>query len=132
MRLSARYYRDTFGIRAITLGTEWIQQVGSWTVTPSLRYTTQSAADFYHGPPFPSGFVPGQPYSADQRLSAFGAITPGIKIAKAFPDGWRVDLKAEYYEQKGSWRSLIGSDNSGRELLPVKAQFYQVGLSKTF
>ena len=101
-------------LHAITLGplgTEWVQQVGSWTATPSLRYTTQSAADFYYGPPFPSGFVPGQPYSADQRLSAFGAITPGIKVAKAFPYGWKVDLKAEYYEQKGSWRTLIGSDN---------------------
>lgn len=132
LRLSARYYRDTFGVRAITLGTEWVQQVGSWSVTPSLRYYTQSAADFYYGPPFPSGFVPGQPYSADQRLSSFGAFTPGIKVAKAFPDGWKVDLKAEYYEQKAGWRTLIGSDNRGRELLPVKAQFYQVGLSKTF
>jgi hypothetical protein len=132
LRLSARYYRDTFGIRAITLGTEWVQQIGSWTVTPSLRHYAQSAADFYHGPPFPAGFVPGQPYSADQRLSAFGAFTPGIKITKSFAAGWRVDFKAEYYEQRNNWRSLIGGGNSGKELLPLKAQFYQAGLSKTF
>ncbi len=132
LRLSARYYRDTFGIRAITLGTEWVQQVGSWTVTPSLRYTTQSAADFYYGPPFPVGFVPGQSYSADQRLSAFGALTPGIKLGKLFADGWRVDFKAEYYEQRSNWHSLIGGGNSGTDLLPLKAQFYQVGLGKNF
>ena len=30
-RVSARYYRDSFGIRAITLGLEWVQQAGrSW------------------------------------------------------------------------------------------------------
>lgn len=132
LRLSARYYRDTFGIRAIALGTEWVQQAGSWTVTPSLRYYTQSAADYYHGPPFPTGFVPGQPYSADQRLSAFGAITPGIKISQSFADGWHADFKAEYYEQRGNWRSLVGSGDNGRDLLPVKAQFYQVGLGKHF
>lgn len=132
LRLSARYYRDTFGIRAITLGTEWVQQVGSWTVTPGLRYYAQSAADFYYGPPFPSGFVPGQPYSADQRLSAFGAITTGFKVAKSFADGWRIDFKAEYYEQRGNWRRLIGDGDSGRDLLPLKAQFYQVGLGRNF
>ena len=132
LRLSARYYRDTFGIRAIALGTEWVQQAGSWTVTPGLRYYTQSAADFYFGPPFPQGFVPGQVYSADQRLSAFGALTPGIKIAKALPDGWRVDFKFEYYEQRSNWRGLIGGGNSGQDLLPLKAQFYQVGLGKNF
>ena len=132
LRLSARYYRDTFGIRAVTLGAEWVQQAGSWTVTPSLRYYAQGAADFYRGPPFPVGFVFGQPYSADQRLSAFGALTPGLKIAKALPDGWHVDFKAEYYEQRSDWRRLVGANNSGRDLLPLKAQFYQVGLGKNF
>lgn len=132
LRLSARYYRDTFGIRALTLGAEWVQQVGSWSVTPSLRYYAQSAADFYHGPPFPVGFVPGQVYSADQRLSAFGALTSGIKIGKSFADGWRIDFKAEHYEQRGSWRRLIGSGNNGGDLPPLKAQFYQVGLGKAF
>jgi hypothetical protein len=132
LRLSARYYRDTFGVRAVTLGAEWMQQFGSWTLTPSLRYYTQSAADFYHGPPFPTGFVPGQTYAADQRLSAFGALTPGIKIGKSFADGWRADFKAEYYEQRGKWRSLVGGGNGGGGLLPLKAQFYQVGLGKDF
>lgn len=131
LRLSARYYRDTFGIRAITLGSEWVQQLGSWTITPGLRYYTQSAADFYHGPPFPTGFALNQPYSADQRLSAFGAVTAGLKIARTFADGWRIDFKVEHYEQRNNWRALVGSD-SGKDLLPLKAQFYQVGLGKSF
>ena len=132
LRLSARYYSDTFGIRAITLGTEWVEQVGSWTVTPGLRYYTQSAADFYHGPPFPVGFVPGQFYSADQRMSAFGALSLGIRVGKSFAGGWSVDFKAEYYEQRSDWRRLVDASNSAKDLLPLKAQFYLMGLGKTF
>ncbi|MEO7761910.1 MAG: DUF3570 domain-containing protein [Casimicrobiaceae bacterium] len=130
-RLSARYYRDTFGIRALALQTEWVQPIASWTITPSLRYYTQSAADFYHGPPFPQGFKLNQPYSADQRLSAFGAITAGVKIARSFADGWHVDVKAEYYEQRSDWRRLFAGDGT-KPLRPFKAQFYQVGLGKDF
>ena len=77
--LSARYYRDTWGIRAITLGRRVGAAVWPWTLTPAFRYYTQGAADFYRGPPFPVGFVSGRPYSADQRFSAFGAITAGIQ-----------------------------------------------------
>ena len=135
LRLSARYYRDTFGIRAATLGAEWVQSYGAWSLTPSFRYYTQSAADFYHGPPFPIGFAFGKPYSADQRLSAFGAITPGIKLARSFTGGWHVDVKAEYYEQRNDWRRLVDAGDGGKgsaDLKPVKAQFYQFGIGKDF
>ena len=60
-----------------------------------MRYYTQSAADFYHDPPFPEGFVAGQPYTADTRLSAFGAITAGLRLAKSFRGGVTVDVRAE-------------------------------------
>ena len=131
-RVSARYYRDSFGIRAITLGLEWVQQAGPWAVTPSLRYYAQSAADFYHGPPFPVGFAFGKPYSADQRLSAFGAITSGVKLSRSFADGWHTDFKTEFYEQRNDWRRLVGAGNGGADLKPLKALFYQVGVGKEF
>ena len=55
----------------------WYQPLPhGFAVTPSLRYYTQSAAYFYYGPPLGNGFVPGQPYTADTRLAAFGALTP--------------------------------------------------------
>ncbi|MEO8133720.1 MAG: DUF3570 domain-containing protein [Betaproteobacteria bacterium] len=133
LRLSARYYRDTFGVRALTAGAEWVQAYGAWTITPSLRYYTQGAADFYFGPPFPTGFRPGQPYSADQRLSSFGALTPGIKIARAFPDGWHADFKFEHYQQRNDWASLF--DDNGRnakDLKPMRANFFQFGIGKNF
>ena len=60
------------------LEASWVQPLpGGFTLTPTLRYLTQSAADFYHDPPFPQGSVPGELYTADTRLSAFGAITAG-------------------------------------------------------
>ena len=130
LRLSARYYRDTFGVRALAFTSEWVQPIGSWTVTPSLRYYTQSAADFYYEPPFPLGFKLNQLYSADERLSAFCAVTVGLKVAKTFADGWRADVKAEFYEQRNDWRRFVGNDS--QPLKPMRALFYQVGLGKDF
>ncbi|MBK8162153.1 MAG: DUF3570 domain-containing protein [Gammaproteobacteria bacterium] len=48
LHLNYRYFQDDWGIRAHTLQTEWVQPVGdSWTLSPRLRYYSQSAADFY-------------------------------------------------------------------------------------
>jgi len=140
LRSSYRYYSDDWDVKAHTFVFEWAQGLrGGWTVTPSLRYTTQSAANFYYDPvydpllgaPFPPGYLqnPSAFYTSDQRLSAFGAFTPGIKLAKAFTGGWIVDGKAEYYEQRATWR-LGGDGSPGLEAF--KAQIYQVGVTKKF
>ena len=140
LRTSYRYYHDDWEINAHTGTIEWAQDLPhGFTLTPSLRYTTQSAAFFYYDPvydaalgaPFPPGYAmnPNAFYTSDQRLSAFGGITPGLKLAKSFPGGWTVDGRAEYYEQRGDWR--IGGDGSPG-LQDFKAQLYQVGVSKKF
>ena len=140
LRSSYRYYRDNWEINAHTGTVEWAQELPhGFTLTPSLRYTTQSAAYFYYdpvydaalGPPFPPGYAanPSAFYTADQRLSAFGGISPGIKVQKDFAGGWSIDGKAEYYEQRGDWR--LGGDGSPG-LQDFKAQLYQVGVTKKF
>lgn len=140
LRSSYRYYRDDWNVRAHTFQFEWSQGLrDGWTVTPSLRYTTQSAAEFYYdpiydpllGPPFPPGFLanPNAYYTSDQRLSGFGGLTPGIKVAKAFGSGWLVDAKAEYYEQRADWK-VGGNGSPGLE--NFKAQMYQLGVTKKF
>ena len=140
LRTSYRYYHDDWEINAHTGTIEWAQELPhGFTLTPSVRYTTQSAAFFYYDPvydaalgaPFPPGYAmnPNAFYTSDQRLSAFGGITPGLKLAKSFPGGWTVDGRAEYYEQRGDWR--IGGDGSPG-LQDFKAQLYQVGVSKKF
>jgi Protein of unknown function (DUF3570) len=142
LRTSYRYYRDSFAINAHTLGFEWVQPVASrFTVTPSLRFYSQSAARFYYDPvydpdpnvgaPYPPGYFtnPPQFISPDQRLSAFGAITVGLKLGVQLAPDWSADLKGERYEQRSSWR--VGGDGS-TGLDPFSATFVQVGLNKRF
>lgn len=122
-RTSYRYFGDTYGIRAHTLLQEYAHEfAGGWTVTPSLRAHTQSAAHFYFdpvydpvfGPPFPPAFdFRAQRHStADQRLSAFGALTLGLKVEKAIGEDSSVEVKLEQYKQRGAWR-LFGSGSPG-------------------
>jgi hypothetical protein len=109
---------------------EWYQPLpAAFAVTPTLRYYTQSAADFFYGPPLGNGFVPGQPYTPDTRLSAFGALTVGVKLERAFADGWAADISVSYYRQRSDWR-IFGSGSEG--ILPFSARWIAVGLSKTF
>lgn len=140
LRASYRYYRDTWEVVASTLTVDWAQTLPQgWVLTPGLRYTTQSAAFFYYDPiydpvlgePFPPGYLanPTAYYTSDQRLSAFGGITAGLKVSKALAAGWLIDGKAEYYEQRADWR-LGGEGSPGLETF--KAQMYQVGVSRKF
>ena len=39
--------------------------------------TRRAAANFYHDPPFPKGFVPGEPYTADTRLVGVRRVHAG-------------------------------------------------------
>jgi hypothetical protein len=139
-RLGYRYYSDSYRIRAHTLEAEYVQPfAGGWSVTPELRLYTQSAAYFYYDPvydatlgaPFPPGFGPGgdpnRLSSPDQRLSGFGAVTVGLKLAKQIGKLWTVDLKVEGYEQHGSWR-LFHDGSPG--LAPLRARILQVGLTR--
>ncbi|MGH8850914.1 MAG: DUF3570 domain-containing protein [Casimicrobiaceae bacterium] len=129
LSLSYRYVRDSFGSDSHTVEAAWFQPLADgWSVKPALRYYTQAAADFYFDPPFPQGFSFDRPYTADTRLSAFGALTPGITVAKLLPDGWSVDLKVEFYRQRAAWRPGGGSPG----LEPLSARWIQTGISKTF
>ena len=136
LRSGFRFYRDTFGINAQTATIEWVKPLGEkFSVTPSMRYHTQSAAKFYFDPvydpnigePFPVGSP--THFSPDTRLSAFGALTIGVKLGWKFADQWAADLKFERYEQRANWR-LGGGGSPG--LSPFYAQFWQVGLSRAF
>lgn len=133
LRSSYRYYQDSFGIHAHTLGEEWVQPLGDSLVwTSGLRYDTQSAANFYFDPP-PSGPFPAIPdgaYSSlDQRLSAFGSITLDQKLAWNIGRHWTFDIKGEYSEQRSNLR-LIGTGSPGLD--PFRYYAFQVGVAYTF
>ncbi len=136
LRTSYRWYADNYAIRAHTLGVEYVQPLPQgWTVTPLLRLYSQNAAKFYipadiSGSPFP----PNPPedattYTEDQRLSAFGARTFGLKAAKSFAGGWLADIKLEQYMQRAAWK-WGGGGSAG--LAPFRARSLQLGLSRTF
>lgn len=130
LRLAYRYIDDSFGADSHMFELAWTQSLPQgWSVTPTLRYYTQSAAFFYYDPPFPQGLVLGQPYTADTRLSAFGAVTAGVKVVKQFDDGWSADLKVDFYRQRSSWRA---GGNGSPGLLPFSARWIMVGIGKTF
>lgn len=139
LRLHYRYFRDSFGIRAHALGGEYERPLaGGWSVTPSLRLYSQSAADFYFDPvyhplfgePYPPGYVFGSstPVTADQRMAAFGAATLGLKLAREI-GGWTAYIKAEQYRQMSSWR-WTGSGSPG--LARFDARSWQVGAVRTW
>lgn len=136
LRWSYRFHTDNYGVDAHTLGLEYAQPLGAgFSVMPLLRLYTQGAARFYvdanlSGSPFPPNPPAGALYSSeDQRLSAFGARTVGIKLARQWDSGWQADIKLEHYEQRGAWR-LFGTGSAG--LAPFRARSLQVGVAHPF
>ncbi len=144
VRSSYRLYNDSFGVSSNTVGVDWVQSAGKWTITPGVRYYTQRAAKFYFDgiadasgkydaagtQAIAQGYIgTGKIFSADQRLSAYGAITASIRVDYAITDQTTVDFKYERYQQKSSYR--LGG-NGSPYIDPFNAQFVQVGLSTKF
>jgi len=130
LKLLYRYLHDSWGSISNTLEATWYQPLPrGFSVVPSVRYYTQSAANFYYNPPFPEGFVPGQDYTADTRLSAFGAFTVGATLGATLSDGWSATLKVDFSRQKSAWR--IGGSGSP-DIEPFSARWILLGFSKVF
>jgi len=131
LQLSYRLLFDSFGSTSNALGVAWVQALPWYgiSVTPSVRFYTQTAADFYKNPPFPKGYVEGQDYSADTRLASFGALTAGLIVGAPLWDGWNVSLRADYYRQDPDWQ-VFGSGSPG--IQTFSARWFQVNLTRNF
>ena len=130
LRLAYRYLHDSFGDDSHMVEAAWFQPLpAAFAVTPLVRYYTQSAADFFYGPPLGNGFVPDQPYTPDNRLAAYGAFTVALKLERQFGDGLSADLSLQYYQQRPGWRSF-GSGSAGID--PFSARWISVGITKSF
>ena len=134
MRLNYRYYSDSWNIKGHTLGLEYVQPLGNgWAIMPLLRVYSQSAARFYvesdpSTAPFPPNPPAGAIYSSeDQRVSAFGAHTFGLKVSKQLNADWLLDVKLEQYGQRAAWR-LFGEGSPG--LADFNARSIQLGISR--
>ena len=136
LKTSYRYYDDSWGIQSHMFNVEFVKPFANhWTVMPYARLYTQSAASFFvnadsSGLPFPPNpSLDASYYTEDQRMSAFGAHTYGVKVSKALDQDTTVDLKVEQYQQRAGWR-LFGAGSPGLD--PFTAKSIQFGLSHYF
>jgi len=139
LRLSTRLHQDSFAIRSLMLQGEYSHPAGNgWFITPMMRYYSQTHAYFFSAPnplqpsqpQIPAGTLLGiSPLSFDQRLSAFGAITAGVKVEKRLASQTTLDMRFDQYEQRNGW-SLLQSPTKG--LANFKAQIVQLGITHKF
>jgi hypothetical protein len=100
--LSLRYFKDDWGVSSKTAEfSERINLGSAFYVEPSVRWYSQSAANFFH-----YYLVSGQTLPAyatsDTRLGAFTAETFGAKLGFILNKRSELYLKAEYYSQAGN------------------------------
>jgi hypothetical protein len=127
LHLDYRLFTDSWGIKAHTFEGTWRQPIGAgFTLTPSVRYYTQTAARFYRpfflfDQPFP-GHLGGGPldwsqikaldFSSDARLSAFGALSGGLTLEKQLREGLKAEIGYEYYTHRGDLKLGGGGEGS--------------------
>ncbi|GAB6048578.1 hypothetical protein JCM19379_24080 [Methyloparacoccus murrellii] len=112
-----RFFIDSWGISAHTFDVDWVQPIGEWSVTPRFRYYSQNAASFYEpyflfsgaAPTAPSGQfnlagVPLDAYSSDYRLSAYGALSTGVTVARPLGKALAFEAGFEFYTHSGDLR----------------------------
>ena len=103
-----QYYFDTWDISSHTLALSWHQQMfGRFKLIPSLRYYSQSAADFYT-PFFAVAPAAGEEASSDFRLSAYGSIAFGIAGEYHFQTRWTGDRD---WIAKLGWQTYFSSED---------------------
>ncbi len=108
------FFHDDWGINAHTFAADWVQPLGAgWSVTPRIRYYSQSAADFYAPYVVLDGtqHLPNN-FSSDQRLSAYGALSGGLTVSKQLAKGLRLEGGIEYYTHQGAMNIGSGGEDS--------------------
>jgi Protein of unknown function (DUF3570) len=120
LHFNYNFAHDDWGINAHTFEADWVQPLGAgWSVTPRIRYYSQSAADFYTTGIFTSfqyddlnRIILPKSYSSDQRLSGFGTLSGGLTLAKQFSKGISLETGFEYYTHQGSLKIGGGGEQA--------------------
>lgn len=125
LSLDYRYFFDDWEVDSQTLGLAWQQNFGQyWSLTPSLRFYRQSAAEFY-GLVF-AALPEGEFYSSDYRLADFNANTYGLRLQYRNPT-WLLALSWEEYRTGEA--GLLGK---GENANPGQVDFSLVTLEMEF
>ena len=134
--MSLRYMADSWRVHSDTalLRLRWSFSDRSQYLEPNVRWYRQTAADFYTPFIVSAENAPISGYeSSDFRLSAFRAITYGLKYAVklrgiAGRDDSEFSVRAEYYQQTINARIAAPAGLQGLDLYPgLKAILVQVG-----
>ena len=94
-----RFFTTDWGTESHTLDMSWYQNLGKWQVTPTVRYYTQTAANFfknYYLAPRADGY-----YSSDYRLSDYDAISARLTVTREF-NNFRLYGMYENYDSGSS------------------------------
>ena len=127
---SYRFYHDSYGIFAHTVGVTWHQMFGRHLIVePLFRFYEQSAASFYttsipiNFPQYLSYNGGGYPYynSSDYRLSNFYSTDCGLQATVVVNDHFRFVAGYHRYE-------MYGLDQTPSNAFP-KANVFTVGFS---
>jgi hypothetical protein len=129
MTLQADYrlFHDDWGVDAHTLEVAVHQAISeTFALRPALRYHTQSAADFY-SPTIPRP----QPaiLSSDQRLAAFGGLSPSLRAIVRLDSGVRLEATAGYVYNS---RSLHLGGTGSEAFQALRAAYGLVSVSREF
>ena len=124
LHVDYRYFNDDWGISSHTVDLAWHQNIGDNTqVIPFLRYYSQDKADFFDNEvDFSNRY-----YADDYRLSAFGAISTGLRIRHTMGN-WRINLAGERYTTSEDWGLFSGDESPAL----VKFWRYSIGLDYRF
>jgi len=124
LHVDYRYFDDDWGIASHTVDLAWLQNIGAHTqVTPFLRYYSQDEADFFAN----VADLNDRYYADDYRLSAFGALSGGLRLRHDIGN-WSVNLTGERYETSESWGLYSGDESPGL----VDYWRYSIGLDYVF
>lgn len=129
--LSARAYKDSWGVKSITVQAADRIPVTSWLyVEPMVRYYHQSAADFFRYYLLSSPKLPDFA-SSDIRLGKFDAVTVGVKLGVKVGRSNELYVRADYYRQTGDKHPAGTPGDLPRENLfsGAKAASLMVGYS---
>jgi hypothetical protein len=107
VQVDYRFFDDDWGINSHTIDIAWHQNIGQdLQLIPFLRYYTQSEAEFFSNQVDPTEKF----FSDDYRLSAFGAISMGLRVRADIGD-WSVNLSGERYRTDENWGVYGGQES---------------------
>lgn len=93
-----RFYLDDWDIQSHTVEAAWHQSLWILRIVPSVRYYSQSAANFY------AAYFILTPadglHSSDYRLAPYGSIAYGLKFDMDPQPLWNVDWRAAFSYQR--------------------------------